>query len=70
MSKPKGLLIAEKPSLMTTIKEVYGSCYSELPYSLDFVAQHGHLVRQITPDSYGNECFSCGDSPPRQPYGI
>ncbi len=55
MGKLKGLLIAEKPSLMSAIRDVYNAHYSELPYSLDFVAQHGHLIQQIPPNAYCDE---------------
>ncbi len=55
MSKPKGLLIAEKPSLMNTVRDVYNKHYGELPYSLDFVAQSGHLICQVPPNSYCDE---------------
>ena len=55
MGKPKGLLIAEKPSLMNEIRAVYNAHYSELPYTLDFVAQHGHLIQQIPPNAYCEE---------------
>lgn len=55
MGKPKGLVIAEKPSLMNAIRDTYNAHYSELPYSLDFVAQRGHLIQQIPPNAYCEE---------------
>ena len=44
------LLIAEKPSLMRTIKEVYEKHRSEIPYEIDFDAQSGHLLTLKLPD--------------------
>ena len=35
----KALLIAEKPSLMRTIQDVYNKHRDELPYSITFRAQ-------------------------------
>lgn len=55
MSKAKGLLIAEKPSLKNTIQEIYNAHYKELPFTLDFVAQSGHLIQQAPPDRYCEE---------------
>lgn len=46
----KYLLIAEKPSLMRTIKEVYEKHESELPYTCDFLAQAGHIMRLLLPN--------------------
>ena len=40
----KALLIAEKPSLMRTIKDVYDKHRSEIPYDITFECQFGHLV--------------------------
>jgi len=45
----KALLIAEKPSLMRAIKDIYDSHKNELDVSIDFTAQHGHLVRLLLP---------------------
>ena len=55
MSKPKGLVIAEKTSLLDTIRDTYKVHYNELPFSLDFVAQSGHLFHQTLPNSYCEE---------------
>jgi len=46
----KGLVLAEKPSLMRAIQS---ACEGEkLPYQLDFAAFHGHLMRQLKPPEY------------------
>ena len=45
----KALLIAEKPSEMRAIKEVYDKHINELSYSIDFVHQRGHLVELLKP---------------------
>ena len=37
MNNKKGLLIAEKPSLARTIKNVYNKNKSKIPYNIDFV---------------------------------
>lgn len=49
MSKPKALLIAEKPSLMRDIKNAYNHCADKVEYDIDFVAQVGHLVELLDP---------------------
>lgn len=46
----KGLLIAEKNSLMKSIEEIYEKNKAELGYDLDFVCQSGHLLTLVTPD--------------------
>lgn len=46
----KGILIAEKPSLMRTIQTVYNANKSKLGYELDFLAQAGHIVTLKMPD--------------------
>ena len=46
----KAYLIAEKPSLMRTIKAVYDKHKSEIPYDIDFDAQSGHLLTLKLPD--------------------
>lgn len=43
------LLIAEKPSLMRTIQDVYNKHKSEIGYDCDFLAQAGHLMRLKQP---------------------
>ncbi len=53
MSKPKALLIAEKPSLMRTIKSVYEKHKEEVDYEIDFLSQAGHLLTLKTPDELG-----------------
>lgn len=47
----KGLLLAEKPSVMRAIKEVYEH-EKALPYQLDFGAFHGHLMELKSPEDY------------------
>lgn len=47
----KGLLLAEKPSVMRAIKEVYEK-EKALPYQLEFGAFHGHLMELKSPDDY------------------
>lgn len=50
MNNKKGLLIAEKPSLARTIKNVYNKNKSKIPYNIDFVEQRGHLLTLKTPN--------------------
>jgi len=45
----KALLIAEKPSLMKDIKDVYTRHRNEIPFSIDFIALHGHVLALKTP---------------------
>ena len=47
----RGLVLAEKPSLMRAIEGAYkdgGPC----PFDLDFAAFHGLLMRQAEPAEY------------------
>ena len=46
----RALLIAEKPSLMRDIQTVYLAHRSEIPYTIDFMAQRGHLLTLMLPD--------------------
>lgn len=46
----KALLIAEKNSLMNTIKDVYTKNKDKIPYEIDFKAQRGHLIELLMPD--------------------
>ena len=46
----KALLIAEKPSLMRTIKAVYDKNKSAVGMDIDFTSQVGHLLRLKMPD--------------------
>lgn len=46
----KALLIAEKPSLMRTIQEVYNKNKNAIPYEIVFTSQSGHLVTLKLPD--------------------
>lgn len=47
-----GLLIAEKPSVMRAVESVYKKEASNLPFSLDFAAFHGHLMQLLEPEEY------------------
>lgn len=47
-----GLLIAEKPSVMREIEAVYNKEASNLPFSLEFAAFHGHLMELQAPEDY------------------
>ena len=51
----KALLIAEKNSLMDTIKEVYDKNRDKIPFEIDFKAQRGHLVELLMPDEMDEE---------------
>lgn len=46
----QALLIAEKPDLMRKIEACYRAHRSEIPYSITFTAQRGHLVTLKKPD--------------------
>lgn len=46
----KALLIAEKPSLRRTIEQVYKKHRSEIPYSITFMEQRGHLLTLKLPN--------------------
>jgi len=46
----KALLIAEKPSLMRAIKDVYQKNKGSYGFGIDFLAQAGHLVGLKMPD--------------------
>ena len=47
-----GLLIAEKPSAMNTIKDVYFKIKDKLSFKLDFACCLGHLIGLAEPGSY------------------
>lgn len=47
-----GLLIAEKPSAMNTIKDVYFKIKDKLSFTLDFACCAGHLIGLAEPGSY------------------
>ncbi len=51
----KALLIAEKPSEMRNIKEVYEKHKSEIPYEITFLAQRGHLMTLKLPNELDEE---------------
>lgn len=40
----RGLLVAEKPSAMNEIKNVYFKIKDQLPFSLDFACCAGHII--------------------------
>lgn len=46
----KALLIAEKPDLMRKIQEVYEDHGPDIPYTIKFTSQRGHLVTLKSPD--------------------
>ena len=46
----RGLLIAEKPSQMRAIQEVYNNHKSQFNYDIDFTCQRGHLLTLKLPD--------------------
>lgn len=50
MSKPKALIICEKPSEAEKIKSCYEKHKNEIPYYATIVAQRGHLVTNLMPD--------------------
>ena len=51
----KALLIAEKPSLRRTLEDVYNKHKSEIPYSVTFMDQRGHLLTLKSPDELDEE---------------
>ena len=53
----KALLIAEKPSLMRTIKDVYSKHRSEFADEIDFMAQAGHLLTLKLPKEIDAEKY-------------
>lgn len=48
----RGLLIAEKPSVMHAVEAIYKKDPSKYPFSLDFAAFHGHLMQLLEPEDY------------------
>lgn len=50
--KEKLLLIAEKPSLMRELKEVYTNHKNEINYDIDFMALAGHVCKYGNPNDY------------------
>lgn len=50
----RGLVLAEKPSLMKAIETAYKSG-GTFPFSLDFASFHGHLMRMAQPAEYKEE---------------
>lgn len=53
--KPRALLLAEKPSLLRTIKAVYEKHKDSIPYDITFVAQSGHILRLLLPSELDKE---------------
>lgn len=52
MSNKRGLVIAEKASLMQDIQAGYRKIKNTLPFELDFLCQSGHLIEQVPPEKY------------------
>lgn len=51
----KALLIAEKPSLMRTIQDVYKKNSGSIPYEIKFMCQSGHLLTLMSPDELSDD---------------
>lgn len=54
----KALLIAEKPSLMRTIQEVYKKNKGQINYDITFMCQSGHLLTLQAPDELSEDLKS------------
>ena len=68
MAKPKGLVIAEKPSERRVMEKVYKDHVSEIPYDLTFMEQRGHLLTLKLPDELDEEQKSwCWENLPFHP---
>lgn len=50
--KEKLLLVAEKPSLMRELKNVYDKNKSSMPYTIDFISLAGHVCGYALPSKY------------------
>lgn len=59
----RGLVLAEKPSLMRAIQSAYSA--GTFPFTLDFAAFHGHLMGLAAPADYHEEwkTWNLGDLP-------
>ena len=55
LGREKGLLIAEKYSLMKEIQTGYNKIKNSLPYELDFLCQSGHLMQLAAPNGYNEK---------------
>jgi len=55
LMRMRGLVLAEKPSLMRAIQSGYSLCSGKLPFTLDFAAFHGHLMGLAQPGDYHEE---------------
>lgn len=53
----RALLIAEKPSLMRTVKEAYLKNRSKITDDIDFLAQAGHIIGLKTPKELNKEKY-------------
>jgi len=51
----KALLIAEKPSLMRTIQDVYRKNQNQIGMDIKFMCQSGHLLTLMSPDELSDE---------------
>lgn len=51
----RGLLVAEKPSAMNEIKNVYFKIKDQLPFSLDFTCCAGHVIELAPLNSYRDD---------------
>lgn len=52
MTRKKGILIAEKPSLMKEIQHAYNGNRSAIPYDIDFTTFAGHVMGLVPPGDY------------------
>lgn len=55
---PRAFLIAEKPDLMRKIETCYKAHQREIPYSIEFASQRGHLLELLSPDELSPELKS------------
>lgn len=52
MSKPRALLIAEKPSVARAIQSAYSKISGSYPYEITITSARGHLLELLEPDEY------------------
>lgn len=67
----RAILIAEKPSLMQTIRSAYNAHKAEIGIDIDFLSQAGHLVglklpKEVSVEKYGK--WSLNEMPIEYPY--
>lgn len=55
MSRKKAILIAEKPSQMLQIQEVYNANRTKIPYDVEFTTFAGHVMGLVEPSAYNPE---------------